>query len=108
MRSGRCWLEFALAPPDVSGVLWIPVDLWELRKDGRTSRNYKQEWKHFGTSDLLRHTIPVAFYFHPPANYRSYNVPALFGIRHDNELPSFGTQAISFDVNSLPNRGGRN
>lgn len=102
----KSWVEFALVAPGVEGVIWVPIDIWELEGDGRTSRNYEQEWEHFGTSELLRNTAPIAFYFHPPADYRSWNAPALFGIRADSPLPDFAVQAVHFDINSTPNRAG--
>jgi len=103
----KSWVEFAIFPADMKRPLWIPVDVWELEDDGRSTRNWKQPWKHFGTSDLLREVPPIAYYFHPPANYRSYHLPGLFGIRSDTELPDFGTQSIHFEVNGAPNRGGQ-
>lgn len=103
----KSWVEFALVAPDVGGVIWVPVDVEELKGSGRTSRNWEQEWKHFGTSDVLRNTMPVAFHFHPPANYQSYVLPALYGIQNDGPLPEIGLQAVSYNVSSVPNRGGR-
>ena len=102
----KSWVEFALVAPDVDRVIWVPVDLWELRSSGRNTRNWQQPWKHFGTSEELRDTVPVAHHFHPPANYRSYFVPALYGIRSEDELDDAGIQGLLFDVNSQPNRGG--
>jgi hypothetical protein len=102
----KSWVEFAMVAPDVDRVIWVPVDVVELKGSGRNSRNWQQEWEHFGTSDELRETVPVAFHFHPPANYRSYVLPSLYGIRHDTELPAIGLQAFSYDINSVPNRGG--
>lgn len=102
----KSWVEFAIIAPDVDRVIWVPVDVMDLKGSGRNSRNWQQEWNGFGTTDELRDTVPVAFHFHPPANYRSYVLPALFGIQHDTELPAIGLQAFSYDVNSVPNRGG--
>ena len=103
----KSWVEFALIAPDLEQTLWVPVDVWELRSSGRTSRNWQQNWKHFGTTEL-RDTVPIAFHFHPPADYRSYGPPAFYGIRAEHDLPDLGIQAVLFRVNSLPNRGGRN
>lgn len=103
----KSWVEFALVADDLDQPLWVPVDVWELESDGRTTRNWQQTWEHFGTTDLLREVAPIAHYFHPPANYRSYHLPAMFGIRSDAELPDFGTQSIHFEVNGAPNRGGQ-
>lgn len=103
----KSWVEFAMVAPDVEGVIWVPVDVEELKGSGRNARNWEQEWKHFGTSDVLRDTMPIAFHFHPPANYQSYVLPALFGIQNDGPLPAIGLQAVSYEVNSVPNRGGQ-
>jgi hypothetical protein len=102
----KSWVEFALVAPDVDRVIWVPVDVWELRGSGRNTRNWQQPWKHFGTSEELRDTVPLAHHFHPPVNYRSYFVPALYGIRSATELDDLGVQGLLFDVNSQPNRGG--
>lgn len=103
----KSWVEFALVAPDLDRVLWVPVDVWELRGSGRNARNWQQPWKHFGTSDRLRDTVPVAYHFHPPADYASYDFPALYGIRAPGALPDLGVQGLVFNVNSLPNRGGQ-
>lgn len=103
----KSWVEFALVVPGEERPVWVPIDLWELESDGRTTVNWEQTWKHFGTSDLLRDVVPVAHYFHPPADYRTYQLPAMFGIRSVGELPQYGSQALDFEVNSAPNRGGK-
>ena len=102
----KSWVEFALVAPDLDRTLWVPIDVWELRSSGRTSRNWQQTWKHFGTTEL-RDTVPIAFHFHPPADYRSYGPPAFYGIRAEHDLPDLGVQGMVFRVNALPNRGGR-
>lgn len=103
----KSWVEFAMVAPDVDRVIWVPVDVMELRSSGRNANNWQQPWKHFGTSERLRDTAPIAFHFHPPADYHSYERPALYGIRAQNALPELGIQGFTFDINSLPNRGGR-
>lgn len=103
----KSWVEFAIRAPDVDEPIWVPVDVWELESDGRSTRNWEQPWKHFGSTDELRNVPPIAYHFHPPANYRSYSLPALFGIQSDAELPDFGVQAVDFEVNGAPKRGGQ-
>lgn len=103
----KSWVEFAIKVPDVKEPVWIPIDVRELEGDGRTTRDWERPWKHFGTSDLLRQTPPIAYYFHPPAGYRAHGLPALFGIRSIAELPEYGEQAVDFEVVSAPNRGGQ-
>jgi hypothetical protein len=102
----KSWVEFALVAPDVDRVVWVPIDTVELRGSGRNTRSWQQPWKHFGTSDLLRETPPVAFNFHPPVNYDSYAAPALYGVRSDTDLGDFGIQGVIANVSSQPNRGG--
>lgn len=104
-RRVKSWVEFAVVAPDVSGVIWVPVDVRELKGSGRSSRNWQQNWKNFGTCDLLRNVVPVAHHFHPPANFHTYAFPALFGIRFDRSLEEPGTQGALFEVNSLPSGG---
>ncbi len=104
-NSAKSWVEFALVAPDVRGVIWVPVDVRELKGSGRSARNWEQEWKHFGTSDLLRDVVPIAHHFHPPANFQSFNFPALYGIRFDSVLEQAGAQGVLFEVNSLPSGG---
>lgn len=104
-NSTKSWVEFALVAPDVPGVIWIPVDVRELKGSGRSARNWQQDWKNFGTSDLLRDVVPIAHHFHPPANFHSYNFPALYGIRFDGPLQHAGAHGALFEVNSLPSSG---
>lgn len=103
----KSWVEFAIVAPDVKDPIWVPIDLWELDGSGRNTRTWQQPWKNFGTSDLLRDVAPLAYHFHPPANYRSYSLPALFGVRADTALPDFGTQGVVFNIESTPKRGGQ-
>lgn len=100
----KSWVEFALVAPDVQGVIWVPVDVWELRGGGRRARDYENPWKHFGTCEMLRHTAPISFYFHPPANYRAWQGAGLFGVKHDQELPEYARQSVLFVMNGKANR----
>lgn len=104
-NSVKSWVEFAMVAPDVAGVIWVPVDVRELKGSGRSARNWQQDWKNFGTSDLLRDVVPIAHHFHPPANFHSYNFPALYGIRFDAPLQQAGAHGALFEVNSLPSGG---
>lgn len=102
----KSWVEFAVVAPDVAKPFWVPIDVRELKSDGRGVNNWQQPWKHFGTSEMLRHTPPIAYHFHPPADYLSYNHPSLGGIRSSGELPGYGTEALVFEVTSAPNSTG--
>jgi len=103
----RSWTEFALYDSDLDLTVWIPVEIDQLRRRGASTANYKQPWKFFGTHDELHAIAPVSFYFHPPAAYQSFQVPALYGIRSDAELPYFAEQIITFGINRKPVRGGQ-
>ncbi len=101
----QSWTEFALFDPDLDLLVWIPVDIDELRGRGIRSARYKDHWKYFGTSDRLHSIAPVSFYFHPPAAYQSYEVPALYGIRSTEELSQIAEQIISFSISRKAVRG---
>lgn len=102
----RSWTEFALYDPNLDLTIWVPVDIDELRRRGASTANYTRPWKYFGTHDELHAIAPVSFYFHPPASYQSFQVPALYGIRSDAELPYFAEQIITFGINRKTVRGG--
>ena len=108
-RSGedraRSWTEFALHDPDLDLTVWVPVDIDELRSRGASTSTYMRPWKFFGTNDELHAIAPVSFYFHPPAAYQSFQVPGLYGIRSQAELPYFAEQIITFGINRKPVRG---
>ncbi|MCA9304632.1 MAG: transglutaminase domain-containing protein [Phycisphaerales bacterium] len=103
----RSWTEFALYDPALDLTVWIPVDIDQLRRRGASTANYTRPWKFFGTNDELHAIAPVSFYFHPPAAYQSFQVPALYGIRSDADLPYFAEQIITFGINRKPVRGGQ-
>ncbi len=99
------WTEFAIYDPDLDLAVWIPIDTDELRKRGVRASDYQRPWKFFGTNDKLHAIAPIAFYFHPPAAYQSFEVPALYGIRSSEELPFFAEQIITFGINRKAIRG---
>lgn len=100
----KSWVEFAIVAPDVKGVIWIPVDVWELKGGGRRAQDYDRPWKHFGTCEMLRYTAPISFHFHPPANYRAWQGAGLFGVKHDQDLPEYARQSAMFVINGKANR----
>jgi hypothetical protein len=100
----RSWLEFAIIAPNVKDPIWIPVDVWELENDSRSTRNWQRPWKHFGTTETLRDIAPIAHYFQPPADLVVYGLPALFGIRADGEVPAHSYQSVNFEVNGAAKR----
>lgn len=101
----RALVEFAIYDPVSDQTLWIPIDTEELRDQGRRSNLYQQRWLYFGTNDKSRNYVPIAYYAHPPVNYKAYGYPALYGIRGDPEIQHLRTQQISIDVTNSPLRG---
>ncbi len=74
-------VEFALYDQKNDQILWIPIDTKLLLDNGRRSTLYKQNWDYFGSHNLLRFYVPLAYYFHPPVNYSAYGFPALYGFK---------------------------
>ncbi|MBL4590883.1 MAG: transglutaminase domain-containing protein [Phycisphaerales bacterium] len=101
----QSWTEFALYDKDLDLLVWVPIDIDELRGRGIRSSRYKDKWKFFGTSDRLHTIAPVSFYFHPPAAYQSFEVPALYGIRSTEPLSRFVEQIITFSISRKTVRG---
>tara|TARA_R110002072_G_scaffold42064_21_gene118882 strand:- start:149767 stop:151119 length:1353 start_codon:yes stop_codon:yes gene_type:complete len=90
-------VEFAMYDPDLELTFWVPIDVDKLRLNGKRSSQYKQWWNYFGTHDELSHYIPVAYYFHPPASYRAYDLPALYGLRSSSPMPKYAVQSLLID-----------
>jgi len=90
-------VEFAMYDPVRDLTFWVPVDVDRLRLNGKRASQYKQWWNYFGTNDELNNYVPVAYYFHPPASYRAYDLPALYGIRSKSELPGYVIQSLLID-----------
>ncbi len=95
-------VEFALYDKERDQVLWIPIDLDRLRDNGRGTNVYKQRWDYFGTHDQLHNIIPIAYYFHPPVNYKAYGYPGLYGLKTTPDIGNGVTQIISIDVMNTP------
>jgi len=101
----RAIVEFAMYDKERDQTLWIPVDPQELRDNGRRSQYYKQPWLYFGTHDQLRNFVPLAYYFHPPVNYKAYGYPGLFGLKTSPDIGDRISQILSIDVINTPVRG---
>lgn len=95
-------VEFAMYDPASSQTLWIPVDPIRLRDSGRRSSNFAQRWLYFGTHDRLHDMVPLAYYFHPPVNYKAYGFPSLYGIKTTPDIGSSVSQYLSIDVMNTP------
>jgi hypothetical protein len=90
-------VEFAMYDPETDLTFWVPIDIDRLRLNGKRASQYKQWWNYFGTHDELNDYVPVAYYFHPPASYAAYDLPALYGIRSSSPLPDYAIQSILVD-----------
>lgn len=97
-------VEFAMYDENNDQTLWIPIDPIRLRDSGRRSDNYAQRWLYFGSHDLLNDMIPIAYYFHPPVNYKAYGYPSLYGIKTTPDIGSNVSQFLSIDVMNTPVR----
>ncbi|MEQ8769676.1 MAG: transglutaminase domain-containing protein [Phycisphaerales bacterium] len=105
----RTWVEFALFDPSANEgkgqLLWIPVDIVELKQSSSRSRNLNRPWKYFGTNDELDTLIPVSHHFHPPTTVRSYTVPALYGWTTDPAPPEIASQGFVLNISGTAVRG---
>ncbi len=95
-------VEFAMFDPATNQTLWVPVDPIRLRDSGRRSENFAQRWLYFGTHDRLHNMVPLAYYFHPPVNYKAYGYPSLYGIKTTPDIGSSVSQYLSIDVMNTP------
>jgi len=95
-------VEFAMYDEANDQTLWIPVDPIRLRDNGRRSNVYEQRWEYFGSHDRLHDMIPIAYYFHPPVNYKAYGYPSLYGIKTTPDIGSSVSQFLSIDVMNTP------
>ncbi len=98
-------VEFAMYDPERDFTFWVPIDVDKLRLTGKRAAQYKQWWNYFGTHDELNDYVPVAYYFHPPASYRAYDLPALYGLRSSSPLPEYIIQAVLIDPQMSPISG---
>ena len=102
-------VEFAMYDPERDITFWVPIDVDKLRLTGKRAAQFKQPWNYFGSHDELNDYVPVAYYFHAPASYRAYDLPALYGVRSSGSLPDYVIQALLIDpqmspVTATPNR----
>jgi hypothetical protein len=74
----RSWVEFCLLDPVSRQEIWIPVDVYRMRKAGSRAKPLDQPWKYFGTNDELAYAIPLAFQYHPPTTVMNLS-PCLWG-----------------------------
>ncbi len=94
-------VEFAMHDPERDITFWVPIDVDRVRLNGARSSQFKRKWLYFGSHDRLSHYIPVAYYFHPPAGYKAYDLPDLYGIKRTDStgerLPDYLIQSLLID-----------
>ena len=98
-------VEFAMYDPERDQTFWVPIDVDRVRISGGRSSQFKRKWLYFGTHDELSHMIPISYYFHPPARYRAYDLPLLYGIRgtsDESRLPDYMIQSLLVDPMVTP------
>ncbi|GJM17993.1 MAG: hypothetical protein DHS20C14_02060 [Phycisphaeraceae bacterium] len=105
----RTWVEFALFDPAANEgegqLIWVPVDITELKESSSRSRPLERPWKYFGTNDELDTLVPVSHHFHPPTTVRSYSVPALYGWTTDPAPPDVASQGFTLNISGTAIRG---
>ncbi len=90
-------VEFAMYDSERDLTFWVPIDVDRLRLNGKRASQYQQWWNYLGTHDELNDYVPVAYYFHPPASYEAFDLPALYGIRSSSPLPEYVIQSLIID-----------
>ena len=105
-REVRSWVEFCLYDETNKVVVWVPVDIAQLRSRSSRMQALDRPWEFFGTNDELHEVAPFAFHFVPPVDVRSYNSPAFYGWRQTPLNAPFANQILDLDVNRTVQRGG--
>jgi Transglutaminase-like superfamily len=90
-------VEFAMYDPERDQTFWIPIDVDRFRLNGRRSAQYLQPWYFLGRNDELNDFVPISYYFHPPASYIAFDLPALYGVRSSSDLPEYVIQSVLID-----------
>lgn len=101
-------VEFAMHDPQRDLTFWVPIDVNRVRLTGGRSSQYQRKWMYFGTHDELSHMVPIANFFHPPADYRAFDLPLLYGIRSMSDagsLPDYMIQSLLVDPMVTPTSG---
>lgn len=87
-------VEFAMHDPERDLTFWVPIDVNRVRVTGARSVDIQRQWLYFGTHDELNSLIPISYYFHPPARYKAFDLPMLYGIRSVGETVSLPDNMI--------------
>ncbi len=81
------WTEFALLDAKSNSVVWVPVDVINLRRSGSRMQRLDRTWKYFGASEDLAYMIPISFHAHPPTGVTVRSLPAFWGWLCTPETP---------------------
>lgn len=95
------WVEFAVMDEKTGAVVWVPVDIVEMRKNGSRMQRLDKPWKFFGSNENMVYMIPISFHAHPPTGVSVRSLPAFWGWLCTPETPplphSLKIQAMSQD-----------
>lgn len=83
------WTEFALLDAAKNEVVWVPVDVINLRRAGSRMQKLDRQWKYFGSNDNLTYMIPIGFHAHPPTGVVVRSLPAFWGWLCTPETPPY-------------------
>lgn len=90
-RGGRsklhAWTEFAVLDEKTSEVVWVPVDIINMRRSGNRMQKLDRTWKYFGSNEDLAYMIPISFHLHPPTGVTVRSLPAFWGWLCTPETP---------------------
>jgi hypothetical protein len=102
----RPWVEFALVDPaNAQQVIWVPVDVVQLRKSSSRAGDMERPWKWFGSCDDFDGVVPFAFQLIPPTDVVSHGSPAFYGWMVTPKPPDNVVQSIRIDVGATPQGG---
>lgn len=73
------WTEFAVVDEKSGALVWIPVDVINMRRSGSRMQRLDRAWKYFGENEDLAYMIPISFHLHPPTGVTVRSLPAFWG-----------------------------
>ena len=106
-RGGRsklhAWTEFAVLDEKTSEVVWVPVDVINMRRSGNRMQRLDRTWKYFGSNEDLAYMIPISFHLHPPTGVTVRSLPAFWGWLCTPETPPL-PHSLKIDAMSQSSR----
>ena len=97
------WTEFAVMDPKNNSVVWIPVDVVNMRRSGSRMQRMDRTWKYFGANEDLTYMIPISFHAHPPTGVVVRSYPAFWGWLCTPETPPY-PHSVHIDAMSQSSR----